>query len=219
MNLTRPHRRIATALLLGCLAMTATACSGEDVDTVALDPAGSANADPQPPDGVPAAPGTVRSRNLATVMDTGTPELCLGAIAESYPPQCGGPEITNWDWKRDGQQMFDRQGEIRWGTYAVTGTWDGEAFTVTETIPGPLYDPMMVDPPSLPEPTVDYSRAELRAMADDLGSTLPGAQGGYADEEGHVLVDVVYDDGSIQAYVDEKYGDGVVVVTGALVDA
>ncbi len=37
--------------------------------------------------------------------------------------------------------------------------------------------------------------------------------------DGHVLVDVVYDDGSLQAWADQTYGSDVVIVTGALVDA
>jgi hypothetical protein len=37
--------------------------------------------------------------------------------------------------------------------------------------------------------------------------------------DGHVLVDVVHDDGSLQAWCDEEYGEGVVLVTSALVAA
>jgi len=153
-------------------------------------------------------------------MDTGDgAELCLGAVAESYPPQCGGPAITNWDWDSESLQgILDEQGDIRWGTFAVTGTWDGTAFTVTDAIPGPLYDPMPEEPVVLPDPSVDYSQSELDDISTSLDEELPGYQGSYADQEGHVLVDVLYDDGSIQDYVDAAYGDGVVVVIGGLVD-
>ena len=27
------------------------------------------------------------------------PQLCLGGVAESLPPQCGGPDIVGWDWE------------------------------------------------------------------------------------------------------------------------
>ena len=152
-------------------------------------------------------------------MDTGDgAELCLGPVAESYPPQCGGPAITNWDWDEQ-RGMFEQQGDVRWGTFAVTGTWDGTAFTVSNVIPGPLYDPGPEEPLELPEPSKDLGADELDAIATDLGSSLPGAQGAYADDAGHVLVDVLYDDDNLQEYVDAKYGAGVVVVTGALVDA
>ena len=212
---------LATPALLLALALSVTACSGDDGPTSATDPAapGSPADPPRPPDAVPAAPGSVRSTGLPTVMDTGDgAELCLGAIAESYPPQCGGPAIPNWDWVTyDG--TFDQQDDVRWGTYAVTGTWDGTAFTVTDALTGALYDPMMPEPVVLPDPTVDYSTGELEDISQALGADLPGYPGSYGDEAGHVLVDVIYDDGSLQSYVDEAYGPGVVIVNGALADA
>jgi hypothetical protein len=211
--------RALPALLLALTAVL-TACSGDDGDDdVATDPGGSGPAAAQPPTSVPAAPGDVRSRNLVTVMDKDTKddlvELCLGPIAESYPPQCGGPAITNWDWESvDG--MFEQQGDVRWGTYAVTGTWDGTAFTVSESVPAALYDPMPEEPPVYPEPSKVYTDEQLAGFAEEL-MDVPGVQGAYG-ADGHVLVDVTYDDGTYQDYADEAYGDGVVVVAGALVD-
>jgi hypothetical protein len=114
--------------------------------------------------------------------------------------------------------MFEQQGDVRWGQFAVTGTWDGTRFTVTEAVPAALYDPMVPEEPVHPSPGRDYTQPELDEIAEDVGGSLPGAQGAYA-ADGHVLVDVTYDDGSLQAYVDERYGDDVVIVTGALVDA
>ena len=112
--------------------------------------------------------GPVPTRNLATVMDTGSPELCLGPIAESYPPQCGGPALIDWDWA-DHKGTFDQQGDVRWGTYAVTGTWDGTSFTATEAVPGALYDPAM--PRAHAHATGrdgDYSDPELEQIASEL---------------------------------------------------
>ncbi|MGA8847403.1 MAG: hypothetical protein WB471_12385 [Nocardioides sp.] len=202
------------------LAFTLSSCSGGDGSASATDPAapGSPAAAPQPPAAIPAAPGDVRSTGLPTVMDTGSgAELCLGAIAESYPPQCGGPAIPNWDWKAY-EGTYEQQDDIRWGTYAVTGTWDGAEFTVSEAIMAALYDPMMAEPAQLPEPSVAYSPAELDDISQALADDLAGYQGSYADDDGHVLADVVYDDGSLQSYVDEAYGAGVVVLNGALAD-
>ncbi len=207
-----------TALLLA-LTLSVAAC-GSEGDDVASDPGGSGPDAPQPPAAVPAAPGEVRSVNLVTVMDTDTGEdrveLCLGAVAESYPPQCGGPAITNWSWDAFGQDMDDEQGTVRWGTYAVTGGWDGNAFTVSETVPGALYDPMIPTPVELPTPSVDHADDELQAIAENL-MELPGALGTHYDD-GRVFLDVTYDDGTYQDYADQAYGDGVVVVSGALVD-
>lgn len=167
---------------------------------------------------VPAATGPVRSRYAPTVMDVGAGEqlLCLGPVAESYPPQCTGPVIAGWDWEAL-EPHVEHQDDVRWGTYAVTGTWDGETFAVTDAVPAALYDPAFEAPP-LPTPSRGLDDAELSAIADDLGTSLPGALGAFADQEGHVLVDVVYDDGTIQDAVDARYGEGVVVVSGGLVD-
>ena len=58
---------------------------------------------------------------------------------------------------------------------------------------------------------------ELQRIADELADTLPGAQTAGVDGQ-HVVVDVVYDDGSLQDQVDRAYGDGVVVLVPQLVD-
>lgn len=219
---------VLPAVLLA-LAVPLLGCSDDGGSDSATDPSvaepgsddgdGDVGSAPEPPGSVPAAPGDVRSVGLPTVMDTGGgAQLCLGAVAESYPPQCSGPPITNWDW--DVQKgSFDQQGEVRWGTFAVQGTWDGDAITVSTVIPGPLYDPIPQEPVELPEPSQGYSDDELAALAESLADELPGYLGAYPDQEGHVLADVVYDDGTLQAYVDEAYGAGVVVIGGQLVDA
>jgi hypothetical protein len=211
--------RLTALTLTLTLTLALVACGGsEGDDDVATDP-GGAGAGPSAPTAPPAAPGDVRSRNLITVMDKDATddlvELCLGPVAESYPPQCAGPAITNWDWASQ-KGMFDEQGDVRWGSYAVTGTWDGTSFTVSDAVPAALYDAMPEEPPTYPEPSRDHTDDELAGFAEDL-MEIPGVQGAYG-ADGHVLVDVNYDDGSYQDYADATYGDGVVIVTGALVD-
>jgi len=83
-----------------------------------------------------------RYRAVATVLedDGHGPQLCLGAVAESYPPQCGGLDITNWTWddvQHEPQQPNDPDlGVIttKWGEYVVVGTYDpaAQTFTLTE---------------------------------------------------------------------------------------
>jgi hypothetical protein len=137
-------------------------------------------------------------------------------VAESYPPQCGGPEIHGWDWEqREG--IFEQQGKTRWGQFALTGAWDGSTFTVETAIPAALYDAMAPEEPTVPEPGRAYEQAELEEMATTIRQDLPGAQGAFADQ-GHVFVDVIYDDGSLQAWADEEYGTDVVIVIPALLD-
>ncbi len=198
------------ALALAALLLV-TAC-GSDGDPVAVDPGSSAG-----PTAIPAAPGNVRTRAVVTVMDTGSPELCLGAVAESWPPQCSGPSIDGWDWTQY-EGMYQKSGTTRWGQFVVSGTWDGSTFTYADAIAGALYDPMAEPSPTYPPATVDHTHAELQEIADEVGRELPGALGAQVDGK-HVLADVVYDDGSLQDHVDERYGEGVVLVTSALVDS
>ena len=207
---------LAAAALV--LAAPLLASCGDDGDTTATDP--GAHGDPAPaemPAEIPAARGAVHTSGIATVMDTGegSPELCLGPIAESWPPQCGGPAIDGWDWA-DHDGVFERQQQIRWGAFWVAGTWDGTTFTYRDAVPAALYDPMPAEQVTHPAPAVEHTQAELEGIAEEVGD-LPGAQGAYADA-GHVLVDVVYDDGSLQAWVDDTYGKDVVIVRPALLD-
>jgi hypothetical protein len=69
-----------------------------------------------------------------TVLDDGSgPQLCLGAIAESFPPQCGGIPLAGWDWDAvDGEESASG---TSWGDFHVVGTYDGEVFTVSKVGP------------------------------------------------------------------------------------
>ena len=194
---------LAAVLLTG---LSMTAC-GSDGGTTATDPGGAA----------PAADVLVRTLAVVTVMDTGSPELCLGPIAESWPPQCSGPALAGWDWA-DHRGTYEKSGTTRWGSYVVTGRWDGSTFTYQSAVPGPVYDPIEVPRPTYPEPTEQHTDAALQRIADEVGADLPGALGASVVGP-RVLVDVVYDDGSLQDRVDARYGEGVVIVSSALVDA
>lgn len=262
------------------------------------------------------ADGPVRA--VATVLDDGDgPEICLGAIAFSLPPQCSGPPVVGWDWA-DHPDAESADG-VRWGRYTMEGAWNGTSFTPTDvrpTVPGDLPEPedpaslfatrcdepadgwVPVDPSrttretlsaahraaeALPDHalswgdqsinprwadwqelvesggssleveqamndprwtilnvtvTADVTRAEaavrevwggplcvttvanthreLRAVADDLADLPGGLDRGYGSISNTVEVTVVHDDGSIQAWADEEYGEGVVTVTSAL---
>jgi hypothetical protein len=88
---------------------------------------------------------------------------------------------------------------------------------VTDAIPAALYDGRAIEEPTVPEPGRSYDQAELEQIAAKLGKERPGAQGNFGDQ-GHVFIDVMYDDGSLQAWADEEYGENVVIVVPALVD-
>lgn len=65
------------------------------------------------------------------------PQLC-SAVMESYPPQCGGPDIVGWDWAS--VPTKESANGTTWGTYFVRGTWHDGVFTLTQppTAPVPL---------------------------------------------------------------------------------
>jgi hypothetical protein len=214
MNPLRAPRRLLGTGLAGVLLLSA--CAG---------PAGPASDGNQPDDApaatalpTPSAPGPVSA--VATVLQEGDgpPELCLGGVAESLPPQCGGPEIVGWDW--DAVEADSAQGTT-WGEYAVEGTWDGETFRLTQAAPAPAEWPAYPDDPRLDRDNAgavgaDMPESEAQELQNEVFDHLGGLSGWI--ENGYVWVTVIYDDGSIQRYADDKYGADTVAVQSALRD-
>jgi hypothetical protein len=162
---------------------------------------------PAPPEGEVVAQGTV--------MDiAGAPELCLGAIAESYPPQCSGVPIANWSW--EGVDGSETSGEVTWGAYAVQGTYDGTDFTVTQPpIMLALYDPMALPDPTGGKPGAG-AEADLLRIQESLPKRLGDAYLSSSPENGWLWVDVVWDDGTWQDAADADFGEDVVVIRSAM---
>lgn len=141
------------------------------------------------------------------VMDEGGDvSLCLGAIAESYPPQCSGIPVEGWSW--DGLDGADSQGDKTWGDYTVTGIYDGESFTVTAA-------------PTVPTGDTDDSatRAPGETDADELQQIISDVRGSIdanvllsVARDGYAWFMVVWDDGTLQAAADAEYGPDVVVI-------
>lgn len=119
------------------LMVAVTACGSSSPDD-ANDPAADAPATSAPTPGAPDGKVT----GLGMVIDQGDgAQLCLGPIAESYPPQCKGFPLEGWDWS--GRDDFEDISGVKFAMYAVTGTFDGTSMTVTdEPIAAALYDPM-----------------------------------------------------------------------------
>jgi hypothetical protein len=89
------------------------------------------------------------------------PELCLGGIATSFPPGCGGLPIPNWRWDQvEGEEAA--RGTI-WGSYQLVGTYDGVSFTVTRA--------------DLAPPQRQPSHQEL--FKDEPTSPCPQPEGGW----------------------------------------
>jgi hypothetical protein len=171
----------------------------------------------EPPAEVIAAPGQVIGQG--TVIQTGDtpPQFCLGAVMESYPPQCSGPELVDWDWDSvDGEET---SGDVTFGAFAVWGGWDGVQLTVTEALTLALYDPMpVVDPLLDPENAGDSTDADLTRIQDELTASAPFEILMTWQENGYLFVQTVYDDGSIQAWADATYLPDTVAIRGALRD-
>lgn len=168
-------RILAAAAVLTVLG--ATACSTE-AEMRAVDPASGSGAAADASSGEvpqPVPDGEVRTSGLVMVIDEGDgPELCLGAVAESYPPQCGGPALADFDW---GDVGSEEASGVRWGSYALTGTFDGTTFTVTDAIPAALYDTMA---PPEEEPLAaacdsPTTTDTAKATPEDMDATLAAA--------------------------------------------
>lgn len=149
-----------------------------------------------------------------TVMDTGTSiELCMGAIMESYPPQCRGITLAGWSW--EGVDGSEESGSVRWGSYALQGTYDGTVFTLTQPpIMLALYDPIAI--PQEPREPGGIDEETLLGIQEELTAALEGAQLTSFATDGRLFVSVVWDDGTLQGVVDEVYGPGVVIIESAL---
>ena len=115
------------------------------------------------PSGSPAAVELIGS---GTVLDSGDgPELCLGAIAASLPPQCGGPKVLGWNWKAVRGERSTAS--TTWGSYVVIGTFDGTSFTLTR----PAVTPEKYDGPALPDPHPE--------PGDRFATPCPAPDGGW----------------------------------------
>lgn len=143
-------RHLLLPLAVVALCGPLVACGSE---TAAPEPPSAGSGTPAAlPTAVPVPAGEVTTRGPVTVLDDGDgPELCLGGVLESYPPQCGGPALVGWDWAdHDGDHEQARG--TRWGEFVVTGAFDGDTFTVREVVPGSGYD-------APPSPDDDFETA------------------------------------------------------------
>ena len=144
----------------------------------------------------------------------GDVELCLGPVAESYPPQCSGIPVENLSW--EGVEGSESSGDVTWGSYAVQGTYDGDRYTVSAPpIMLALYDPMAFPDPTNGEPGVG-DEATLLDIQEDLPTLLGDAYLSSYPENGRLWVDVVWDDGTWQDAADADYGEDVVVIRPAM---
>ncbi|MBG6054426.1 hypothetical protein IWX81_000816 [Salinibacterium sp. CAN_S4] len=170
-----------------------------------------------PSDGGIAAPVDVVGQGTVIQVGDAAPEFCLGAVAESYPPQCSGPELVGWDWAAN--EGSETASDVTWGTYAVFGSWDGAALAVDSAIMLALYDTVPVVDPQLDEANAGASsEQQLADIQAEISDTAPVEVLSSFPQNGYLFVQVVHDDGSVQAWADQTYGPDVVAVRSALQD-
>ncbi|GAB12603.1 hypothetical protein ARGLB_020_00230 [Arthrobacter globiformis NBRC 12137] len=128
----------------------------------------------------------------------GAPLFCLGPFAASLPPQCGGPVLRNWDWSEAGH--FASAGGVMWGSYEVTGMLANGEFIQTRR-PVPSTDASPPEARPVTGPPGNGKEMQLLLLQRELTSLrgqpilMSGAENGY------LVIDVVYDDGSLQRVV------------------
>lgn len=123
-------RKLVLAVPACVLVLVFSACgAGEPVAAEASPPTASVPT-PAP---IYEADMTVLEQRGETFFPKHGPMLCLGAMAMSYPPQCGDVPVANWDW--DAVEGEETASGASWGQYHVVGTYDGETFTVAEVGP------------------------------------------------------------------------------------
>jgi hypothetical protein len=158
-----------------------------------------------------------RYETTATVLESRDhgPELCLGVVALSLPPQCRGLPIPNWRWDQvDGQESH---GGATWGEYHLVGTYDGASFAVIRadrpppaTRPGaaerfkdepktPCPEPAggwpMPDPAKASEEDVHSAWRVARAQSDFAGlwlSYLEPMGNNVAEDAGEFVLNVAF---------------------------
>jgi hypothetical protein len=120
------------------------------------------------------------------------PQLCLGGVNESLPPQCGGPDIEGWNW--DDAEGHESVSGTMWGVYTVVGRYLDGVFTLSEppSVPNPD-DPVSADAPQFVTPcdepdggwqVVDEATATDAGMNDALDYANSQAEfaGAYLDQ-------------------------------------
>lgn len=214
--MTRAAAALAAVLLLAACAPQGPAASGTA---------------PSRPDLVPDAHDGPLTTVGTVLEDAGHgPQLCVGGIATSYPPQCGGPDVLGFSFDDLPAESYEAALESRWGLVALTGVVEGDAVRLTGP-PRPATGPL--DPPLVAEFSADFTTPcpapaggwtepdPARADDDALGraaEVAPGVPGHallWIDEQapGHRVVNVstAGDPAAVESAVRQVWGGALCV--------
>lgn len=182
-------------LALLCAGLAASACAAPDRVTVGSSASSSppATGTPSASVGLPAGRDPAQRYEVtATVLQSPEhgPELCVGGVALSLPPQCGGPPVVPFSW--DDVTGEESVNGTTWAEVRLVGTFDGVAFHPTErpatpttaspapepSFPTPCQDPRVVDPAKSSDTDQDATIAHARSQPDVAGVWLsrPGGR-------------------------------------------
>jgi len=148
---------------------------------------------------------------VVTVIDSGDgPELCVGGVATSLPPQCSGPVAVGLDMEGWSEEMNG----VRWGDRSVVVTWppiDGIVNVVSDS---PVIAWEVVFPPDeMPAECRDVETAAGVGVINDYARSLGARNGGlYLASDGTLVLQVVDDPAPHRAALAESGGACVVEV-------
>lgn len=131
------HRRTVVLGAAAALALL-VACGEESAPPGSGGGSGSDTPSLTPDPAQPSIDADTELVGFATVLgQDGEPiEFCLGGVLESYPPQCGGPQIVGLEWADlEGLTEVESSGGVTWASATLAGTYDREADTFTVTRP------------------------------------------------------------------------------------
>lgn len=129
------------------------------------------------------------------------PQMCM-SVMSSLPPQCSGPDLVGWSWAGLRHESAEQS---RWGTYRITGRFDGTKLTVAAVgepgLPKPMPPPAeRGDQTPCPEPPggwqpIDLAKATDAAMqaANALAQRSPDYAGLWIDQ-GHRVTEATAND-------------------------
>jgi hypothetical protein len=129
---------------------------------------------------------------LVTVIDSGDgPELCIGGVATSLPPQCSGPVAAGLNMEGWSEELYG----VQWGDRSVVVTWPPVDGIVTVVADSPLIPWDVEFPPeALPVECRDVETAAGTGAINEYASSLGARNGGlYVASDGTLVLQVVGD--------------------------
>lgn len=148
---------------------------------------------------------------VTTVIDSGDgPELCIGGVATSFPPQCSGPVAAGLDM----EGWSEEWNGVRWGDRSVVVTWPPIHGIVNVVADSPVVSWDVAFPPEeLPAACRDVETAAGVGVINEYARSLGAGNGGlYLASDGTLVLQVVGDPAPHRAAMAEFGGACVVEV-------